>query len=664
MITSTPTLMQIFSAADAGVPLGQPALELIGVPLEQIVPSRWQPRQQFDPTALLDLANDIAQHGVLTPPLVWRNEDLEYELIAGERRIRACYALALADYGAGMKSVADWVRQIAVQGFVVLRDQIGRLATTFPQKALTVQCREVWGKPAQLHELALVDNLQRADLSPLEEAHAISDLIGEYSYTQRDLATRLGKSQTWISQRLNLLNLAPAVAAQVISGDLDSATAREIARLAPAVQPAACDHLREFGLKSKAAANMIGRLLEIADPNTLTHAAPGVRVPPEGRLAQAILADLPDDAARQQAVLRYAAASSGKLAPPTQSHQYRDLLAAAGTVGPAGRREDVNVDVLWDAEAENLGYTCSSCMINSDRSAVQAISAVAVNHGDRNRVREAGWPKCNDLTHTCQAYTAATERLDLPTPYLGTDFAFTEAERPYVDGTRFMPSITSVSAWLSILSRYYTLTDEAAARRVDAKANGLVRALTEYAGAQAEIAVDFWSQRCEDCVFHKVGSADPSESCQYQANPPNWDNWDTLVARLWQSGNAPAIGRCRLYRLKQIELRLPNLPGSLELAPAGIIHLLSRVRQFQAGDAYGPAWLDVKRTNAWGLPTWSNCEPMLLQLLPDLQPGQRLALLLLAEDPFGWQSSVTASAYVPRLERAVPYQCIRDIKRE
>lgn len=76
-IDSRPTLLAIFSSADAGVPLGQPAPELISVRLEEIVPCRWQPRQQFDPAALLDLANDIANHGVLTPPLVWRNEDEE-----------------------------------------------------------------------------------------------------------------------------------------------------------------------------------------------------------------------------------------------------------------------------------------------------------------------------------------------------------------------------------------------------------------------------------------------------------------------------------------------------------------------------------------------------------------------------------------------------------
>ena len=236
---SSPTLMQIFSAADAGVPLGRPALDLVAVPLERIVPSRWQPRLHFDPAALLDLANDIAQHGVLTPPIVWQNEDMEYELIAGERRIRACYALCLRHIRQAT-SLQDAIERVAKNGFVRDRANYGQQIAAIPSTSSipsTVACREIWGSVAQLHELALVDNLQRADLTAIEEAHAIHDLIQEYGYSQRDLAGRLGKSQTWISQRLNLINLAPAVADLVVAGELDASVARDVARVDPACRP-------------------------------------------------------------------------------------------------------------------------------------------------------------------------------------------------------------------------------------------------------------------------------------------------------------------------------------------------------------------------------------------------------------------------------------------
>lgn len=196
--TSSATLMQIFSAADAGVPLGRASTDLVAVPLDRIVPSRWQPRQQFDAGALLDLANDIAQHGVLTPPIVWQNEDLEYELIAGERRIRACYALCLDALGL-INPLPKAITHVAEHGFAGIHPDIrnriaGASPTTHP--FASVACREIWGSVAQLHELALVDNLQRADLTALEEARAIHDLIQEYGYSQRELAGRLGKSQT------------------------------------------------------------------------------------------------------------------------------------------------------------------------------------------------------------------------------------------------------------------------------------------------------------------------------------------------------------------------------------------------------------------------------------------------------------------------------------
>ena len=80
---------------------------LIILPITAIVPSRWQPRQIFAAERLLELALDIRQHGVLTPPIVWQIEDGEYELIAGERRLRACYALFMFHQSPGPGSFAN-----------------------------------------------------------------------------------------------------------------------------------------------------------------------------------------------------------------------------------------------------------------------------------------------------------------------------------------------------------------------------------------------------------------------------------------------------------------------------------------------------------------------------------------------------------------------------
>ena len=254
---------------------------LILLPITAIVPSRWQPREIFAADRLLELALDIRQHGVLTPPIVWQNEDGEYELIAGERRLRACYALFMFHQSPGPGSFANrlfdsYVTEVAENGFTPWRERISRMLTipvpAAAQPFQSVPCRLVAGATADLHELALVDNLQREDLSPLEEAHALHDMVQEYNYTQRQLAERLGKSQTWISQRLILLNLAPAVAAQVASGEVDPATARELARLAPAVQAPVVAHLQQHAIRSKAAQTFVQGVLDRSDP--LHYAAP------------------------------------------------------------------------------------------------------------------------------------------------------------------------------------------------------------------------------------------------------------------------------------------------------------------------------------------------------------------------------------------------------
>lgn len=670
--TSGAPLAQVFAAAEAGVPLGQAAPELISVALDQIVPCRWQPRQAFDPAGLLDLANDIARHGILTPPLVWHNEDLEYEIIAGERRIRACYALTLWRSNRSGRDLAAWCTALAKDGFVSYNGDTIRTALHAASGLANIPCRQVWGKPSQLHELALVDNLQRADLSPLEEAHALHDLIQEYGYTQRDLAGRLGKSQTWISHRLNLLNLAPEVASQVAGGEVEPATAREIARLAPAAQPVMVAHLQKYGIKSKAAQNLIGRVIELSQPEYYagpsSTGAGGAK-----RLTGLALEQLPDVGARQAAILRAAdMKSGGQLRPPAESHEYRDIIAASGLGGAGADRYHVELEALWQTHSAAVGYICANCQINPHRGLVADVNELVRAHRDTHNYNLANWPRCAADVTTCQAYTATGERLLLPLPYLPSDFVYTEAEKAHMGEYAYGRSpVADVPIWAGILRRKYAQDDAAQAKRRDAKQNGLARALTEYATAQQAGELDlahFWAQPCARCVFHKMGATDPAEMCQFQANPPAWDNWETIVVRLWRSGNAPAVPRCRLFRLKTPESLLPDLPGAgLDLFAPGLLYLLRQLAdrvQYQQ-TVYAARWLDVKRTNAWEMPTWSTAAPYLERLLPGLTPGQRLALLLLWHDPFDWRNdnSTPANAYVPDRVQAFAYTVQQEFRR-
>lgn len=157
------------------------------VRLDDIVANPDQPRRRFDPETLDALADSIRRHGVLQP-LVVRRTDRGHELIAGERRLRAARR-------AGLDEVP-----------VVLRD----------------------ADPPERLELALIENLQREELTPLEEAEAYRQLIEVYGLTQDDIARRVGKSRPAVANALRLLALPESVKAQLEGGELSAGHARAV----------------------------------------------------------------------------------------------------------------------------------------------------------------------------------------------------------------------------------------------------------------------------------------------------------------------------------------------------------------------------------------------------------------------------------------------------
>ena len=161
------------------------------VRLEDIVPNPNQPRREFDEASLAELAASIAALGLLQPLLVRPSEAGLYELIAGERRWRAARAAGL----------------VQVPVMVVATDERGSL------------------------ERALVENIHRADLNPIEEAAAYRQLIDDGGLTQEQLASRLGRSRTAITNSLRLLDLPVAVHDLVVRGRLSAGHARALLAL-------------------------------------------------------------------------------------------------------------------------------------------------------------------------------------------------------------------------------------------------------------------------------------------------------------------------------------------------------------------------------------------------------------------------------------------------
>lgn len=157
--------------------------------LEKLVPQKGQPRQHFAKDKIEELAQSIKEHGLLEPIVVRRvpGQD-KFEIIAGERRWRASQK-------AGLREVLVVVKDVS---------------------------------PKSAFELALIENVQREDLNPVELAEALDRLVKEHAYTQETLAERLGKDRTTIANSLRLLKLPASVRSRVISGELTEGHARAL----------------------------------------------------------------------------------------------------------------------------------------------------------------------------------------------------------------------------------------------------------------------------------------------------------------------------------------------------------------------------------------------------------------------------------------------------
>lgn len=161
---------------------------VLEVPVDSIRPNPRQPRQAIQPEQLEELAASMREHGVLQPLVVTRSDDGTYTLIAGERRWRAARV-------AGLEKVPALVKEAT---------------------------------PREMLELALVENLQRADLNPLEEAHAYQALVEDFGLRQEDVAERVGKNRITVTNALRLLRLPPAAQESLSLGLINAGHARAL----------------------------------------------------------------------------------------------------------------------------------------------------------------------------------------------------------------------------------------------------------------------------------------------------------------------------------------------------------------------------------------------------------------------------------------------------
>jgi ParB family chromosome partitioning protein len=193
----------------------------VEIPISRIKGNPYQPRQRVEQQALERLAASIAVHGVLQPVLVTEVLD-GYQLVAGERRVRAAQI-------AGLEHVPAIVRQMAP------RDQLA---------------------------VSIVENIQRADLNAMEEAHAYRQLADEFKLTQEEIATQVGKARPTIANTLRLLDLEAVVQEALGDGHITEGHARALIGTTPAMQRQLTDAIMSRGLSVRQTEELVRRLRE------------------------------------------------------------------------------------------------------------------------------------------------------------------------------------------------------------------------------------------------------------------------------------------------------------------------------------------------------------------------------------------------------------------
>ena len=190
------------------------------LPIEYIVRGKYQPRKEIDGVALEELANSIRKHGIMQPVVVRPVEEKKYELIAGERRWRACQL-------AGLSSIPVVIKEVSDEATMAM---------------------------------ALIENIQREDLTPMEQGVALHQLKERFQLTQKELADAVGKSRVSVTNLLRLMNLCTEVKRMLEHGDLEMGHARALLSLEENVQWKAAKWVVARGLSVRQTEQLVRRI--------------------------------------------------------------------------------------------------------------------------------------------------------------------------------------------------------------------------------------------------------------------------------------------------------------------------------------------------------------------------------------------------------------------
>ncbi|MGB7551247.1 MAG: ParB/RepB/Spo0J family partition protein [Chromatiaceae bacterium] len=236
--------------AEGALDGGEPQGSLTSLPLDLIERGRFQPRRDFDPEGLRELADSIAAQGVIQPIVVRTLAGGRYEILAGERRWRASQQAGLSEIPVVIREADD-------------------------QSAMAI---------------ALIENIQRADLNPLEEASALQRLLGEFGLTHAQIAEAIGRSRASVTNLLRLLELNDDVKRALERGQLEMGHARALLGIKGPRQSAAATQVTSRGLSVRETERLVRQMQQEEEGRTPPVARPEA-VDPDVRRLQDDLAD-------------------------------------------------------------------------------------------------------------------------------------------------------------------------------------------------------------------------------------------------------------------------------------------------------------------------------------------------------------------------------------
>lgn len=507
----------------------------IDIPLGKIRPGRFQPRQVFDREKLLSLAESIKAQGLINPIIVFVDEEGHYELVAGERRWRASIALAMANRG-------DLNMELEKAASFVCEKEADWLVKNLPfLMGYNIRAEKRSADDMELlHQVAFVDNIQRHDLSPVEEGQALLAMKQQYGHSIRKLAELTGLSKSYVEDRLKLAeNLSPEVASMVGGQNgsgpaLDLTLARDLARKLPAdMQPAVVDYLKvraekapvgEETTKKQQAA--ISRMAAFMDPERWNLPADHPW-PPVTRNRARLLAYLVATADRAKL-----AAALIKLDQPEHSWD-SDGGGALGkktqTILEGGHDFYRIVNTIaggnWDSHAPERGWTCATCVLASLAKGIDLRDPELDQATPCLRLRDPG-------VATCEGFIGPDDPVTIPVP--STIFYSARDDSGYKSQIKQSLGFRNgyVESWFDYALLYGDARQERARlaeeRAAQAKQAHLAP-LALYWQAQEAGRFDlenFQAHACRKCRHH-TGEENPASFCRFIHEPiptPHFQN--------------------------------------------------------------------------------------------------------------------------------------------